>query len=106
MNLADLHFSITLPWFFFPMLYSSVVRRMLGCGAQNRARPAFPSGMAASPTCLIFATSLTLNMANLGSNPKAFQQKLYPRIEAYCLLSSGAQFVRVQFFIFDGNSLA
>jgi len=92
MNRAHLHYSITLSAFSFHMLFSSAVRRMLGYNAQSRctARTSLRhGGFTYEPTCLIFATSLTLDMTNLCSNPKAFQQKLCPRIEVHWLLSSG-----------------
>jgi hypothetical protein len=73
---------------------------MPGCNAHGRGT----ARMAGSPNCLIFAASLALYMANLGSHPrKPSSQSYAPVIEAYCLLSNGPQFVHVEMFNSEGK---
>lgn len=78
---------------------------MLGYNAQSCGTTHIPLRHGGF-TYLIFANSLALDMTNLGSNLKAFQQTLCPRIEAYFLLSSGPHFVQGEVFNCVGNSLA
>jgi len=57
----------------------------------------------ASPKCL-FSPEPNLRHGQSGfESQKIFQPNLYPRIDAYCLLSNGPHFVHLEVFNRDGK---
>jgi len=86
------------------VVFPQLLEKCQGITHNEEARAELSSGTEASPKCLIFAASLTLDMINLGSNPRKPYSQIY--FQPYCLLSNCFQFFHTEVFNYDGNSLA
>jgi hypothetical protein len=88
-------------WGFLCVVFHQLYKKCQYITRKDEARAALSSDMAVSPKCLIFAESLTLDMTNLGSNPKETYNQIYA--PHYCLLSNGFQFLHIEVFNRDGK---